>query len=243
MHAPVLDDRGWRHLVLAGIVIGLLCALLIGFWMARPASAPAAAPGAATGATAGKPAEGTETQSVPGAALNPTQEAPSTSAPGPTAPAHATPDSGASSTVSSPGAAAAGAAGSPAAVPGAPALRSPKGEEGSAPGAEAGRLPVATVPPSTGMAYGLLVRFVDRSWVEVSKPDGRVLLSHIGEAGSVELVNASAPLVLVIGRADAVKVEYRGQAVNLKPYANAANGVARVMLAESDTSSGGKINR
>lgn len=117
-----------------------------------------------------------------------------------------------------------------------------------APGAQAsaakeGRIPAAKTPAPAGASNGLLLRFVERSWVEVSQPDGRVLLSHIGEAGSVELVNVPAPLVLVIGRADAVKVEYRGQQVNLKPYVNAANGVARVVLAEGDAISGGQKNR
>src|SRR5258708_28317797 len=42
-----LDERGWRHLMLAGIAAVLVCALLIGSWMAqvreRAASAAAAA--------------------------------------------------------------------------------------------------------------------------------------------------------------------------------------------------------
>src|SRR6267378_4462119 len=33
---PALDERAWRQLVLAGIVIALVCAGLIGVWMARP---------------------------------------------------------------------------------------------------------------------------------------------------------------------------------------------------------------
>jgi cytoskeleton protein RodZ len=249
IHAPVLDDRGWRHLVLAGIVVALICAGLIGFWrMAGPASAPASAPTSAPGAsspgaTAGKPAEmGSPTSapsaSAPGAAADNAAEAPKVNAtqePGAAGAnvAAAAPqpslDPGVSPGVSS---APATATGLPSEAPGA-----------SAPGAKEGRIAVATVPPTASATSGLLVRFVERSWVEVSKPDGRVLLSHIGEAGSIELVNASAPLVLVIGRADAVKVEYRGQPVNLKPYVNNSNGVARVLLAEGDAVSGGQSNR
>src|ERR1700758_5026136 len=33
--APMLGERGWRNLVLAGIVIALICAGLVGIWMAR----------------------------------------------------------------------------------------------------------------------------------------------------------------------------------------------------------------
>jgi cytoskeleton protein RodZ len=57
MHGPLLDDRGWRHLVLAAIVIGLICAGLIGFWrMAGQAPAPSApAPAAPAGRAAAEP--------------------------------------------------------------------------------------------------------------------------------------------------------------------------------------------
>jgi cytoskeleton protein RodZ len=230
MQGPLLDDRGWRHLVLAGIVIALICAGLIGVWMARPSSAPALA----LRATAGKPADAQSTATSGG-------EAAGMAAPGADA-------------VASPAGA---AAGSPASAPGAPAPGAEAGanpasapavspsEAAGAPAPETkdARIPVAQVPPPAGSTTGLLLRFIERSWVEVSQPDGRVLLSHIGEAGSVELVNASAPLVLVIGRADAVKVEYRGQVVNLKPYVNTTNGVVRVLLAEGDAVSGGQGNR
>ena len=104
-------------------------------------------------------------------------------------------------------------------------------------------MPVVTPIPAGGTTTGLLLRFSERSWVEVSRPDGRVLLSHIGEPGSLELVSARAPLVLVIGRADAVRVEYRGQPVNLKPYVNTTNGVARVLLADDSGANGGQSNR
>jgi cytoskeleton protein RodZ len=231
IHGPMLDDRGWRHLVLAGIVIALVCAGLIGLWrMAGSASAPTAASSAA----AGKPAEVPSPAETPALARNADTGAKAGAMPELDSNAIATASSAQPASPSSNPETTAGSAteGSPAVAPGAPA-----------PGAKEGRIPVATVASPTGATSGLLVRFVERSWVEVSKPDGRVLLSHIGEAGSIELVNASAPLVLVIGRADAVKVEYRGQAVNLKPYVNATNGVARVLLAEGDAVSGGQSNR
>ncbi|HEX4597867.1 MAG TPA: RodZ domain-containing protein [Burkholderiaceae bacterium] len=262
MHGPLLDDQGWRQLVLAGIVIALICAGLIGVWMARspdragaPASAPARTPASSPGAGAAVPSAGKSdetSQAGEGAAASvaspnpvvdasapaPTPAAPaldsSASSNGPSgddksaAPPRALPASALSASEGKLGA----TAGSPSEAPGAPA-----------PGAKEGRIPVATMPPPAGATGGLLLRFVERSWVEVSQPDGRVLLSHIGEAGSIELVNASAPLVLVIGRADAVKVEYHGQAVNLKPYVNATNGVARVLLAEGDAVNGGQNKR
>lgn len=251
MHAPMLDDRGWRHLVLAGIVIALICAGLIGVWMARspdragaPATAPASKSGSSPGAGAAVPSAGTpdatsqadESAAASGASPNAVVNA---SAQSPTPAASALDSSASSSSASS----AAPAATLPAPAPGATAGLPSEAPEASAPAAKEGRIPVATMPRPAGATGGLLLRFVERSWVEVSQPDGRVLLSHIGEAGSIELVNASAPLVLVIGRADAVKVEYRGQPVNLKPYVNATNGVVRVLLAEGDAVNGGQNNR
>jgi cytoskeleton protein RodZ len=254
MPSTVMDDRGWRHLVLAGIVIALVCAGVLGFWIMRSseragdsgkrtsASPPSLAPGAgALAASQDKPAAGADltrgtilpppTESSP--AATPAAGAEATEGATASAPGAALPVGSAGSTAEAASAAGPGAsAGVPSETPGAPA-----------PGAKEGRLAVATMPPPAGATNGLLLRFVERSWVEVSQPDGRVLLSHIGEPGSIELVNASAPLVLVIGRADAVKVEYRGQPVNLKPYVNSANGVARVMLAEGDAASGGQNNR
>jgi cytoskeleton protein RodZ len=255
MHAPMLDDRGLRHLVLAGIVIALICAGLIGVWMARspdragaPGSAPASTPGSPPGAGPAMPSAGKadatsqadEGAAASGASPNPVVNA---RAQLPT-PAASALDSGASS--SGPSAddpSAAPATTLPASGPGATAGLPSEAPDASAPGAKEGRIPVATMPPPSGATGGLLLRFVERSWVEVSQPDGHVLLSHIGEAGSIELVNASAPLVLVIGRADAVKVEYRGQPVNLKPYVNATNGVVRVLLAEGNAVNGGQNNR
>jgi cytoskeleton protein RodZ len=268
MSAPMLDERGWRHLVLAGIVVALVCAGLVGVWMARsnyrsagvsptPASAPpVSSPGAdAAGPSADKPYEASRSDAGATAPVGSPTPVINASAQVPT-PAAAAPDSGGASPGPS---AAAGATGLPAGEPAAAGVDAGAQARGTDPGAAAGlsseaaaapaaglkeaRIPAATTTPPAGANNGLLLRFIERSWVEVSQPDGRVLLSHIGEAGSVELVNASPPLVLVIGRADAVRVEYRGQQVNLKPYVNAANGVARVLLAEGDAVNGGQNNR
>jgi cytoskeleton protein RodZ len=245
MHIPTLDDRGWRHLVLAAIVIALICAGLIGVWMARSAvrrgdgaasgraTTPAATAGVTGGATAGSPAAAPE---APGNASGPVR--------GLAAPA---PDAGASAPSTpapTPGVTPAPATPGPAATPGAasaapPAL--PVDADSKAAGA-GGRIPVATLTPASAVTTGLVVRFKDRSWVEVSRPDGRVLLSRNGEPGSMELVNGSAPLILTVGRIEAVEVEFRGQPVNLRPYVN-VNGVARVMLDDGRANSGGQSNR
>jgi cytoskeleton protein RodZ len=231
-HAPVLDERAWRHLVLAAIVVGLICAGLVGLWMARSAYRSDGS-GAPAPARSEAPAGVGAAPPLAGAAMPPAVPSSANAA---TAPAAAV------ATPAVPVAAPVAASEAPAAAAALPAA-SPMDAEGKAPVAVGMRMPVVTPAPAAGTTTGLLLRFTERSWVEVSQPDGRVLLSHIGEPGSFELVNATAPLVLVVGRADAVRVEYRGQPVNLKPYVNTINGVARVLLADDASASGGQSNR
>jgi cytoskeleton protein RodZ len=229
-----LDDRAWRHLVLVAIALTLLSALLIGVWMARserraqPSAASAALQGAAATAPAAAPAPVPAPSPAPPSGNAPAQGAAASTPPPAASPAPAPIPAPPAATLapSSPAAAQAAA---------------PSGE-GKAPAAVDPRVPVAAVTAAAGAGNGLVLRFADRSWVEVSQPGGRVLLSRTDEAGSMELVNAPAPLMLVIGRSDVVSVEYRGQEVNLKPYANSA-GVARVLLAEGRAGGGGPINR
>jgi len=228
----LLDDRGWRQLVLAVIVIGLVCAGLIGVWMAHSggglgptatrAVAGSAPLHAAEAATAGKPASQTagETGSQKDGNAEATLEAgaPATGSVAPLAP----------------GATAAASSGSG-------ELPAPD-STASAGAAADSRVPVAEVTPVPGATTGLVLHFTDRSWVEVSRSDGRILLSHNGEAGTVELLDAALPLLLTVGRAEAVQVEYRGRPVNLKPYVN-TKGVARLTIADSRATSGGQSSR
>jgi len=210
---PMLDDRGWRHLMLAGIIGLLVCAGLIGAWMAHLRAGAGQA-----------------------AAVPPPVPPPHSAAPQ-WAPPRAAPASGA---VTLPDAS--GAAPTAAAVTiSAPAGPASPGAATAAP-AQAPAGTAAPEPIGGAAILGLLLRFNDRSWVEVSQADGRVLMSRNGEAGSMELLNTSAPLLRVVGRADAVRVEYRGQPVDLTPYVN-SKGVARLMLADGRVSSGGPNNR
>jgi cytoskeleton protein RodZ len=277
---PVLDERGWRHLVLAAIVIGLVCAGLIGVWMARSggagraAAAPerSSAPPAAPGAPALAASPGAA--SVAAGSPEPADAAPGREAPSPPEPtpaegrapivmavAPATPAAGAAggATGGPTGGTAAGptagtAAGTTAAAgqmaapsAGMAPARAPAAEAAGA-GASASTVsanPGSAAPAASsggGTGAGLVLRFNDRSWFQVSRPDGRVLMSHNAEAGSTEMVNAAPPLQLVVGRADAVQVEYRGQPVNLKPYVN-NQGVARLILGDRHPTSGGQNSR
>jgi cytoskeleton protein RodZ len=221
--ARPLDERGWRHLMLAGIVAVLVCALLIGSWMAhvreRAARAAAAAPPPAARIA---PARGAPTETIARAPV-------------------AVPETNGGSTLQA-SVAADGASGSsgPALTP-TPAPQAAEGQK-SAVARAVGEGPGVTAAGVRAATVGLLLRFNERSWFEISQADGRVLMSRNGEAGSLEMLNTSAPLVLVVGRADVVRVEYRGKPVDLKPYVN-NNGVARLMFADGRVTSGGSTNR
>jgi len=267
---PVLDDRGWRHLVLALIVAGLLCAGGIGAWRISHTERAAHERAAAAAATAAPPATlPASPQTAGAAAVAPTgasaagnsSAANTATAPLESSTAVAVAPAGASG--SGPQSAATAVATtattvatvatvatptnlgsqSEPAVPPASSASAPGDIESKAAAAANSRLPVVVLPRGGGHGSGLLLRFVQRSWVQVSRPDGQVLLSHMGEPGSLEMVNAAAPLVLIVGRADAVTVEYHGQPVDLKPYANSASGVAKVLLADAGAGNGGQTNR
>jgi cytoskeleton protein RodZ len=71
--------------------------------------------------------------------------------------------------------------------------------------------------------------FRDRSWVEVTQGDGRIVHSQLNEAGTEQRIDAKPPLRVVIGNASAVVLDYKGKAVDLKP-ATTADNVARITL-------------
>jgi cytoskeleton protein RodZ len=252
--APAMDDRDWRHLVLAGIVMALVCAGLIGVWMARSGGRTGDGVASRTPARPATPTAQVETATFEPPAPSPAVP-PETGSRGPaTAP---TPEAGAPAAATSaaawepgPSAPTTSAGGAAAGVPRLAAPPAPAGASAvalvarpaAAPGTVGGPIASPRAAAAPGSTIGLVLRFNDRSWVEVTQPDGRVLLSRNGEPGSMELVNTSAPLLLVLGRAEAVQVEYRGQAVDLKPYVN-NNGVAHLMFADGRITSGGQNNR
>jgi len=234
-----LDDRGWRQMVLAAIVLALVCAGLIGTWIAHPGvragqnAARAVPTPAASAPTEPAAPTATATQTA-GAGEAPAQGAPpGAGSPAPSAPA---PDASAPAGAAPPAKAAAGL--TPAPAGGAPPAKAGAGLT-PAPAAAGPALAPGGPAAGGGPPGGLVLRFSDRSWFEVSRPDGQVLLSRNGEAGSMELLNTSSPLRLVLGRAEAVQVEYRGRPVDLKPYVN-SNGVARLMLADGRVTNGGQ---
>ncbi len=233
----VLDDRAWRQLVLAGIVMALACAGLIGTWMARSGVRLDDVTAARRQPPAVEVARKSEVAAVDKAPVQPMRPSQMLDVAGP-------PRNSGAEAILDPSALAGGPAPAAVLAPASPPARATP-VASLAPAHTIGdvsRVPVAALTPAPGATTGLVLRFNDRSWVEVSQPDGRILLSRNGEAGSIELLNAAAPLVLVVGRAEAVQVEYRGRTVDLKPYVS-INGVARLMLADGRATSEGQNNR
>jgi len=83
-------------------------------------------------------------------------------------------------------------------------------------------------PPVPDADQPLRMRFSDEVWVEVKDGQGRILASRLAPAGSTLALDGTAPFSLVLGKAEAVALEYKGQPVDLAPYARA--GVARLTL-------------
>lgn len=83
-----------------------------------------------------------------------------------------------------------------------------------------------TVPgaPATTLAF----EFSGLSWLEVKDGSGRILITGEFPAGQKHGVDGKPPYDLWIGKASAVKVLYKGQPVDVMPYAH--DEVARLTL-------------
>lgn len=89
--------------------------------------------------------------------------------------------------------------------------------------------PQSGVAPATSKRPGVIrMEFDEESWVEVTDRDGRVLLSKVFPRGSEQSLNGKAPFSLVIGLSSAVRLTYKGKAVDLALHAK--SGVARLTL-------------
>lgn len=87
----------------------------------------------------------------------------------------------------------------------------------------------APQPPATPKRPGIIrMEFDEESWVEIRDKDDRVLISRVYQPGSEESLNGKAPFTLAIGRSSAVRLTYKGKAVDLTQYSK--TGVARLTL-------------
>ncbi|MDB5808701.1 MAG: hypothetical protein JWN94_823 [Betaproteobacteria bacterium] len=81
--------------------------------------------------------------------------------------------------------------------------------------------------PSAG-AQVVRLRFVRESWVEIRDRDGRRIFSQLNAPGTEQVVTGIAPLSLVVGNANGVRLTHNEQSVDLGPYTNV--DVARLTL-------------
>ena len=129
-------------------------------------------------------------------------------------------------------AAAMAAPASPAAVDTAAALPTVPQAAPESASAAAGAGPVASAAvPAAAVVSGsapLGLRARSASWVEVTDAAGTVHLRKILNPGESAAVTGSLPLSVVVGRADAIEVQVRGQAFDLVPLAR--DNVARFQV-------------
>jgi cytoskeleton protein RodZ len=121
-----------------------------------------------------------------------------------------------------------------------PAADATNAAEQAAPDADAGTAPPAVqsavaptssrAPPSTGgTAARLDLVFSAPSWVEVSDVDGRRLLHGLIEAGSRRSLTGTAPLLVVLGNAPAVTLQFNGAPVTASTLVR-RDGSARLLI-------------
>lgn len=101
---------------------------------------------------------------------------------------------------------------------------------GDAQGAQTAAVPLAVVdaPPVDAALPVLNFEIVRESWIEVRDRDDKVLFSQRLLAGSQKSLSGNGPLSLAIGFAPGVKLQWRGQAVDLAPHTRGE--VARLVL-------------
>lgn len=74
----------------------------------------------------------------------------------------------------------------------------------------------------------LRFRAEGRSWVEVRDASGTVVFSRILDAGQEASLDGTPPFSLVVGNAAVVRVEFRGEPIEIKEVSK--NGVGRIRL-------------
>jgi len=203
----------WAGLVLLGVVA---LALFFGgsddlseirSWLSRPSAESAAPTQPSSGDSRDSP---TTTETVPLPVAPGAVPAPGTAAPAvlpsPTGTGAATAQSAPAAPGAAPGAAASAGSVAPAATPVA--------------------APADGARPAGGRV--LRLRFAKDAWVEVKGPQGAVLLSGVQKADSSRDLPLAGGVSLVIGNADAVRIELDGQPVDLAPHTKAT--VARLSL-------------
>jgi cytoskeleton protein RodZ len=88
-------------------------------------------------------------------------------------------------------------------------------------------------PAATATADSAVLSFSSASWVRVDDANGRTLFNDMGQPGDNRVFNGALPLNVFLGNAPVVKVEFRGQAVDVQPFVR-SNNTARFTLPPSN---------
>lgn len=88
--------------------------------------------------------------------------------------------------------------------------------------------PAAAQPAAPVADGGLRLQFDQASWAQIRDSSGQVVHSGLNPAGSSVDIKGKAPFYLVLGNAHQVRVNYKGQPVDLGPFTSA--NVARLTL-------------
>lgn len=83
------------------------------------------------------------------------------------------------------------------------------------------------VPVSGG--DGLMLRFVDLSWVRIEDAGGRSLANGMKQAGDTLTLSGALPLNVFLGNAPGVEVRFQGQMIDTQPFTR-SNDTARFVL-------------
>ncbi|MFH1604321.1 MAG: RodZ domain-containing protein [Pseudomonadota bacterium] len=67
-------------------------------------------------------------------------------------------------------------------------------------------------------AKRIQLEFDELSWVEIKQANGKVLLSQLNAAGTMQVIEGVPPFEVVIGNAPKVRLTYDETPVNLRPY-------------------------
>jgi cytoskeleton protein RodZ len=94
--------------------------------------------------------------------------------------------------------------------------------------AQAAQPATAAVVPASAKPTHLRLQFDEAAWVQVRDSSGALVHSALNQPGTSVEINGKAPFTLVVGNAAHVRVSYKGQPVDLKPYTDVT--VARLTL-------------
>jgi cytoskeleton protein RodZ len=94
-------------------------------------------------------------------------------------------------------------------------------------------MPVAPTAPTTTASAPvadspLLLTFTGTSWAQVKDASGAIIASQTSTTGAALPVSGRLPFTVVIGNADHVRAQFRGQSVDLAPHT--VHNVARLLL-------------